>query len=382
MTLQDYFIDHAALKGEWAFDKNAAKPGELMPHSRVKVWWRCTRGHEWQAAVDSRVYAGRGCPVCVNQAVIAGENDMATVASEMAGLWHPTRNGDLNPSYISPGSKKQIWWQCQRGHSWRAAAFAIKRGNACPYCAGREAIPGETDLATVNPDVAKMWSAKNKLSPTQVTVSSHKKVWWVCKKGHEWEAVVGSVASEGYGCPYCAGKRAIPGETDLATLRPDILGEWDTEKNAPTDPREVLPSSHEKVWWRCALGHSYQAVVFSRTKEKGSGCPYCSGRLVLRGYNDLATRKPKIAEEWYQALNGELKPEDVTLGSNKKVWWQCHDGHVWRAAVYSRTRRRGSGCPVCAGTVKQRRSGVEPTIRQKKTQSRLAADTRPASINT
>ena len=163
-------------------------------------------------------------------------------------------------------------------------------------------------------------------------------------------------------CPYCAGKRAIPGETDLATARPDLLEQWDYDKNQ-INPSEILPSSHEKAWWKCDKSHSWQAMVFSRTRENAAGCPYCTGRLVLAGFNDLATLKPKVAEEWYFPLNGELRPEDVSLGSNKKVWWQCRDGHVWKAAIYSRTRKKGTGCPVCAGQVKQTEPNVSKKIR-------------------
>jgi len=187
---------------------------------------------------------------------------------------------------------------------------------------------------------------------------------------------------EGCGCPYCAGKRAIPGETDLATVRPDILEQWDTEKNVGIDPSELLPSSHDKVWWKCELGHSWQAMVFSRAKENGAGCPYCTGRKVLPGFNDLATLKPKLAEEWYQSLNGELKPEDVTLGCNKKVWWQCSDRHVWQAAIYSRTRKKGTGCPVCAGMVKQRKNSIEPRTTQKKAKPRTTKQNPTTSMNT
>ena len=276
---------------------------------------------------------------------------------QMAKLWHPTRNNPLTLADISPGSRKQIWWQCERGHAWHAPAYSIKSGTACPYCSGRNAIPGETDLATTHPHAVKLWSERNTLKPTEVTAASHRKVWWTCGRGHEWKAVIGSVAVEGSSCPYCAGKRAIPGETDLATLHPGIMEQWDHEKNT-LDPGELLPSSHDKVWWRCELGHSWQAVVFSRTKAKATGCPYCTGRLVMPGFNDLGTLKPKLAEEWYQDLNGDLKPDQVTLGSNKKAWWKCAEGHVWQAAVYSRTRRKGTGCPVCAGAVKQRTRGM------------------------
>lgn len=270
---------------------------------------------------------------------------------EMVQLWHPDRNGSLRPSDLSPGSRKQVWWRCGRGHDWRAPLYSLKAGTACPYCSGRNAIPGETDLATTHPHFLAMWSSRNTLSPTQVTPSSHRKAWWICSRGHEWEAVVGSVVMGGSGCPYCSGKRAIPGETDLATLHPELMEQWDFQRNI-LDPKTVMPSSHNKVWWHCELGHSWEAAVFSRTREQAAGCPYCTGRQVLPGFNDLATVKPKLAKQWYQPLN-TLEPRDVTPGSNKKVWWQCGEGHVWQACVYARTRRKGSGCPICAGCVRK-----------------------------
>lgn len=382
MTLSDYFIGNVQLQKEWAADKNSAGPEALETSSREKAWWRCGKGHEWQATVDSRVYLKRGCPYCANQAIIAGENDLATVMPEMAKLWHPTRNGQLKPTDILPGSRRFVWWQCEKGHSWRAQAYSVKTGCGCPYCSGRNAIPGETDLATTHPQVLKQWSGKNTVKPTEITAGSHKKVWWICENGHEWEAVVAVVAVEACGCPYCAGKRAIPGETDLATVRPDVLLEWDYEKNSGLGPDTLLPSSHEKVWWKCELGHRWQAVVFSRTREQSAGCPYCTGRKVLPGFNDLATLKPKVAEQWYQPLNGDLKPEDVTLGSNKKVWWQCGDGHVWQAFIYARAKKNGTGCPVCAGMVKRRGSGVMDTRRpMKKANPRTSSEKSSASVN-
>lgn len=372
MTLADYFLTKTPELGtQWHFGRNGISPEELSPASRAKVWWRCERGHEWQAAVDSRVYAGRGCPYCTKQLVISGENDIVAAAPYMVKLWHPTRNGVLKPSDVMPGSNKKIWWQCEKGHEWRAPAYSVKAGCGCPYCFGRNAIPGETDLATVHPHLLKLWSPRNKLRPTEVTAASHKKVWWICEKGHEWEAKIDTVTVMGCGCPYCAGKRAIPGETDLATLRPDLMEQWDGEKNT-LDPRKITVASHDRVWWKCELGHSWQAVVFSRTRENASGCPYCTGRRVLPGFNDLATQKPKLARQWYQPLNGELTPEQVTLGSNKKVWWQCSEGHVWQAFIFARAKKNGTGCPVCAGMVKKR---------QQKKQPHMKAEEAPAGIN-
>jgi hypothetical protein len=143
----------------------------------------------------------------------------------------------------------------------------------------------------------------------------------------------------------------------------DILALWDYEKNEGISPGDVSLHTKKKVWWKCDKGHSWQALIFSRTRENGVGCPYCTGKKVLPGFNDLATLKPKVAEEWYEPLNEGLRPEDVTLGSNRKVWWQCRDGHVWRAAIYSRTRKKSAGCPVCTGKVKQNKPSKSKTSR-------------------
>ena len=238
MTLADYFIHNVQLQKEWMPVKNSVSPDELTPYTHTKVWWQCGKGHEWQATPDSRISLGRGCPYCANQTVIPGENDIVTVAPYMAKLWHPTRNGGLKASDITPGSRKNAWWQCERGHEWQAAAYSIKAGTACPYCSGKRPIPGETDLATTHPQYARMWSPRNKRGPETVSFGSHRKVWWICGKGHEWEAQIDAVTVMGSGCPYCAGKRAIPGETDLATLRPDLMEQWDQEKNT-VDPRRT-----------------------------------------------------------------------------------------------------------------------------------------------
>ena len=140
----------------------------------------------------------------------------------------------------------------------------------------------------------------------------------------------------------------MPSENDLATLFPDIAAQWDTERNGSLRPDQVTSFSNRRVWWRCTLGHEWQAVVAARVVEN-SGCPYCAGRRVLAGFNDLATLHPKIAAQWDATLNGNLSPEMVTPGSHKRVWWRCSEGHVWKTAVYSRTGKQKCGCSVCAG---------------------------------
>ena len=232
-----------------------------------------------------------------------------------------------------------------------------KKGKGSKRCCKMKTIMISNSLVAKCPDVLELWNyEKNEgMHPQDVSLHAKKKVWWKCERGHEWQSPVNGVASNGTRCPYCAGYKAIPGETDLVTVFPKIAAEWDYDKNGSLAPDGISPGSHTKVWWRCALGHSWQSAPYARTREAGAGCPYCTGRKALRGFNDLATLKPDLAGEWYQPFNGDLTPRDVTLGSNKKVWWCCSENHVWEARVYSRTRNKGSGCPVCAEVVKNRR---------------------------
>ena len=117
--------------------------------------------------------------------------------------------------------------------------------------------------------------------------------------------------------------------------------------NGDLKPEDFTIGSHKKVWWICDKGHEWKTIVKSRSK--GDGCPVCSGQKVLIGFNDLQTLKPIVAAQWHPILNGDLKPEDFTIGSHKKVWWLCDKEHKWDAFIFNRSR--GFGCPKCANLI-------------------------------
>ena len=107
--------------------------------------------------------------------------------------------------------------------------------------------------------------------------------------------------------PSVLGKRSFQEKMTWKPSFPKSPGNGIRQKNGSITPRQVSPNSNRKVWWTCDLGHDYQAVIAART-ARGSGCPYCSGRRVLSGFNDLATLEPEIAKQWHRILNGSFTP--------------------------------------------------------------------------
>ena len=78
----------------------------------------------------------------------------------------------------------------------------------------------------------------------------------------------------------------------------------------------------------------------------GQGCPYCSNRKLLLGFNDLQSRFPLLAGEWHPDKNSPLKPSQLLPG-NQKLWWLCRAGHEQFETVPNRIRTRGcTRCPM------------------------------------
>ena len=93
----------------------------------------------------------------------------------------------------------------------------------------------------------------------------------------------------------------------VAEEKPELVAQW--ARSNPISPDKVSCGSHLKVRWVCAKGHEWEAMINSR---KRNGCPYCSGKAVLKGYNDLATTHPDLANEWHPSRNGDK----ITLSLN------------------------------------------------------------------
>ncbi len=213
------------------------KPEDLAWKSGKKVWWRCKSSfkgkiqddHVWQTTPDSRaqnrdINSGEytSCPFCIGQRPSNAYN-LRTEYPQLADEWHSSMNGDLTPEQITPGSTKQIWWQCLRhdSHAWEVSPnqrtgsknkkTGEKRLSGCIFCeeagAGRKAS-FTYNLSKEHPHLDKEWDyEKNgELRPTQFVPHANTKVWWKCLAGRDHPSYRQDISGRSYGrgCPACA----------------------------------------------------------------------------------------------------------------------------------------------------------------------------------
>ena len=279
------------------------------------------------------------------------EKSVAAKFPEIAKEWHPTLNGNLTADKVSYGTSKKFWWKCPNGHSYEASvAHRTFEKTGCPYCSSQKVLVGFNDLCTTNPELLKEWDyIKNIVKPEDVIKGSNKKYWWICKEGHSYSCTLNHRIYENSGCPYCSGRKVLKGFNDLQTKYPNVINEWDYNKNK-FNPDEVTVNSNKKAWLVCEKGHSYKQKIQDHY-GKNLGCPICSNKKVLKGYNDLATVYPQLLKYWDYKKN-TIKPEEISSGSQLKVWWLCHEGHSFKQTVYSHIKsckKNNSGCPICRG---------------------------------
>lgn len=276
---------------EWDYEKNIVLPQKVTVNSSKQYYWKCKENHSWKASPNTR-NRGHGCPYCAGLLPIIGINDLSTICPDLAKEWDYSKNKTRPEEYL-PMSSKKVWWICPLGHSYDARISDRKKGNGCPYCSNpaKRVLVGFNDLATTNPEMAAEWDyERNKKTPQEVTKGNNTSVFWKCPLGHSYRQQINVRTGQGCGCPYCSNppKQVLSGFNDLAYKYPELLSRWDYEKNKKR-PEEILPGSRYNAWWKCELGHSYQAPIHDITS--GNGCSVCA--------KEKRTSFPELAIYYY-----------------------------------------------------------------------------------
>ncbi len=324
---------------EIALEAHGWDPSTVASTSKIKKTWKCSNGHEYESRPQDRTKRNHGCPYCSGRRILSGFNDLATIAPKVA-----VELLDADPTTLSPYSNKKFKFRCPEGHTYEASTYnRVRNKSGCGFCSGLKALAGYNDLATTHPELA---SQAYGWDPTSVRAGTHKKLSWRCSLGHIFTASgEARLIETGNGCRVCGRSQLLKGYNDLATTHPEIASQADG-----WDPKDFVSGNNSKRKWKCPTGHTYETSISSRTNThkgegraaKGTDCPICAGKKVLKGFNDLGTTHPQIAAQAF-----EWDPETVTAGSKKRKDWKCQLGHVWSADVGNRTSQN-LGCPFCS----------------------------------
>jgi hypothetical protein len=253
--------DLATTHPELAIQADGWDPSTIGAGSGSKLGWKCERGHQWEAAVETRSKRGSGCPFCYGRVLIPGETDLATTHPDIAAQadgWDPTK--------VMAGTNKKLPWVCSLGHRWTTMPIHRLNGSNCPVCMNRKILIGFNDLATTHPEIA---AQADGWDPKTIFFGSGPLKNWRCNLGHTWRTSCNSRTSQGLGCPYCGNQKVWPGFNDLASTHPHLLSDVDG-----WDPTIVSAGSPKRVKWICSEGHRWKGALSDR--KAGTGCPTCA----------------------------------------------------------------------------------------------------------
>ncbi len=347
----DLLSQHPEIINEWDFGKNKISPDEIHQKSGTKVWWICsTCGHRWKATVGNRAYNKSGCPKCNKENVNSFCEQAVFYYVKQA--FPDTVNTDMHLGveldiYI-PSINVAIEYD---GEAWHKSPKRIindaKKNSLCKAAGIKMIRIREPKLEAIDNCTVIMREDSTTDKSLNIAILELLKVLKCNGVSVDVERDTTEILSQ-----YISKKR----DNSLATCFPEIAEEFHPNKNGNLTADMISKSSRHTVWWLGKCGHEWQAPVGQRTRPehmtksgrllKGSGCPYCGGKKVLEGYNDLLSNFPEIALDWHPSKNGNLNPQAVSCKSSMKVWWLGKCGHEWQDTINHRTGSNRQ-CPFC-----------------------------------
>ena len=404
------FDNRPDLSKEWNYKKNyPLTPKDVSVGSKQKVWWICQNGHEWESAIYSRT-AGHGCIYCTRQKTIIGENDLPTTNPELLKEWDYKKNIDIKPENVMSGSNQKVWWICPLGHSWKTTVAKRSGGTGCPHCYSEYGtsfpeqailyylskvtevesrrkvenqeidiylpllnIGFEYDGSYYHENEKSKYKEKRKnliIEQNDIDLyhikesdknyydKSNKIIYCVVDRKYKYlEVVLENIQK-------IINKRIedIDIERDqvdiynlyvkkikdnnFTILHPELLKEWDYNRNGELLPESLSAGSNKRVWWICSkCGSSFFTSVGRRIEY--SKCPYCSAKKVNET-NCLETRFPILVKYWDYNLNESLLPSSVYYSSRISVWWKCEKcGKSYKMSICSRIKSKTNYCFDC-----------------------------------
>lgn len=142
------------------------------------------------------------------------------------------------------------------------------------------------------------------------------------------------------------------------TEYPELLKEWNYDKNV-ISPTKYVVGSAKKVWWKCSIcGHEWETSIRHRTL-RGNGCPICAKqKMTDNRLKSILNKKggiknPILLKEWgcISDASRDLKINSSNIsmcaGHKRRIAgdyrWEYAYAKQLNAIAPIKTRHKGTG---------------------------------------
>jgi very-short-patch-repair endonuclease len=201
---------------------------------------------------------------------------------------------------------------------------------------------------------SKFWSNKNEGKPQDYALNSHKKFWFDCECGHEFEMILRNINCRDSWCPYCVNKKLCENDSCNKCFSKSFASHYRASnwsfKNK-VEPKEVFKTSHKSYLFNCECGHNFNSSPKTVTYNN-SWCPYCSNppkKLCNNIQNCVSCQNKTFASverSNFWSIKNKMKPIEVFKSSAVKFIFDCDKcNEAFTSKLCHITD--GSWCPNC-----------------------------------
>lgn len=352
--INDLATTHPHLLLIWNYEKNnelGIYPTSLTYGSEQPVWWKCPKGHEYKKTPNQKTTAQFGCPIC-------NKKRQTSFPEQYFYLCLKDIYGVVFNRYKIDGIEVDIYLpEYKLGIEYDGILYHSEEDKIQKDIKKEEKLKQKgISLIRIREDNSEGVHKKDNIYKYKVNSFSMKD----CKS---WNIIIEDIVKN---LNNQIGENKVFTPPDFLEISnrivaeiqnqkyegslgykfPELLKEWDYEKNGDIDPFSIAPGSHTPAWWVCEKGHSYNALISNRAhKTNPTKCPICQNKKLLVGYNDLESQNPILAKMFDIEKNG-ITPDKVIYGGKTEWFWVCEKGHTFKRSL-DKGKRTPHICPEC-----------------------------------
>lgn len=343
---------------DWDFEANQGiEIDKISKSSNKRVWWKCNKcGYKWSAYVKNRTLNNSGCPECCkgNNISVREYAIYLILREHFDNVVSQYKINDMIFDIFIEDINTIIEYQGRYYHNNKFNEYDIEsRDKDKKKYINEQGIR----LITIN----ETYGGDTALVDNDIYFdANNKNLKYICDTViNELNTILNTniSVSDDIETKVMSSMKLKDLNESLGSLYPELIDDWNIEKNGVLTPFKIKPKSNKKVWWKCSkCEHEWQTSPAHRVVDK-TGCPKCvalsgsgSGtHMVITGVNDLKTLRPDIAKDWHTEKNNKIGiyVDNIREKSNKEAWWKCSAcGHEYIDKIIYRTTRNHN-CPLC-----------------------------------